>query len=135
MDRLTTLLDLSERALLTLQEALSLPSPTTLQRDGAIQRFEYSFEITWKACQRTLAVTEGLHCASPKSCLRAAAATGLLAADRLVEALGMCDDRKMTSHTYNEEVAELIQERLPAHATLLTELVAALRLRASVGAA
>ncbi|GMV43177.1 MAG: hypothetical protein AMXMBFR64_48930 [Myxococcales bacterium] len=133
MDRLTTLLDLSERALLRLQEALSLTTPPPLQRDGAIQRFEYSFEITWKACQRTLAVTEGLHCASPKACLRAAAATGQLGAERVVEALGMCDDRNMTSHTYNEGVAELIHERLPAHAALMAELVAAMRARVPVG--
>lgn len=127
MDRLSHLLEQAERALATLEEALAIPAPTTLQRDGAIQRFEYTFEIAWKACQRFLAVREGLQCASPKACMRAGAAVGLLSQERGVEALAMCDDRNMTSHTYNEEVAVVIHGRLPEHAALIGELLGAMR--------
>ena len=41
----------------------------------------------------------------------------------------MCDDRNMTSHTYNEEVAALIHARLPANAALLGVLLDGMRQR------
>ena len=31
-----------------LREALALKSPTQLERDGIIQRFEFTFELAWK---------------------------------------------------------------------------------------
>ena len=42
-------------------------APSKIERDAAIQRFEYSFEATWKSAQRFLAVVEGVEAGSPKS--------------------------------------------------------------------
>jgi nucleotidyltransferase substrate binding protein (TIGR01987 family) len=134
MDRLTQLLDQAERALASLEEAVALEAPSALERDGAIQRFEFTFEISWKACQRFLHERDGVQCASPKSCLRAAAACGLLSKDQGLDALAMCDDRKMTTHTYNEEVAVLIHRRLPSHVALIASLLSNMRGGLSTGA-
>jgi hypothetical protein len=43
-----------ERALRSLQAAQSQPPRNDLERDGVIQRFEYTFELCWKSIRRVL---------------------------------------------------------------------------------
>ena len=101
-------LQMARRALATLQELTPLTSPTLVERDAAIQRFEYSTEACWKAAQSVLSMHFGLEFASPKSVIRASAQNGLLteAAARL--AMDLVDDRNLTSHTDNEALAQAI---------------------------
>ena len=73
MDRLTQRLQMARRALATLQELTPIESPSLIERDAAIQRFEYSTEACWKAAQSALAIEFGLELASPKSVIRASA--------------------------------------------------------------
>ncbi len=51
-------------AVATLRELAMLAKPTRVERDAAIQRFEYSFEATWKAAQRFLQIVEGIEVGS-----------------------------------------------------------------------
>ena len=44
MDRLTERLAIARRALSTLEESLKASTPTAIERDAAIKRFEYSTE-------------------------------------------------------------------------------------------
>ncbi|MGZ3794374.1 MAG: nucleotidyltransferase substrate binding protein, partial [Bdellovibrio sp.] len=37
-----------QKALKNLKEALAIKNPTELERDGTVQRFEYSYELIWK---------------------------------------------------------------------------------------
>ncbi len=106
------------KALVRLEEALAEP-PSPLVRDAAIQRFEFSFELGWKAVKEVLK-QQGLDCRSPKSCLRAAFSQGWI--DDEAAGLLLLDDRNLTSHTYDEALAEKIYRRLPAHLALLKTL-------------
>jgi nucleotidyltransferase substrate binding protein (TIGR01987 family) len=126
MASVTPIRQSAERALATLDEALAAPF-STLVRDACIQRFEYTFEICWKLLKRHLAEAEGLCCASPKACFRAAFQTGLLDESDGRLALEMTDDRNRTVHTYHEAIAQAIYERLPSYRDLLRHLVAATR--------
>ena len=54
-------------AVATLRELAVLAKPTRVESDAAIQRFEYSFEATWKAAQRFLQIVEGIEVGSPKA--------------------------------------------------------------------
>ena len=56
-------------AVATLRELAVLAKPTRVERDAAIQRFEYSFEATWKAAQRFLQIMEGIEVGSPKAAI------------------------------------------------------------------
>jgi len=109
----------ADAALRRLEEALALPRHSPLERDGAVQRFEFSFEAFWKAARQWLAAHEGLDCASPRACLRALGRVGVLDPEETVAALAMADDRNLTVHTYNETTARAIFARLPAHAALM----------------
>jgi nucleotidyltransferase substrate binding protein (TIGR01987 family) len=124
MERLATRIEVARRALATLSEAVRLAAPSVLERDGTIQRFEYTFEACWKACQAFLEDAEGLRQASPKGSFRAAGRAGLLDPAEVVIALRMVDDRNRTVHVYLETVAQEIHARLAEYAALLAALLA-----------
>ena len=78
MDRLPQRLNVAGQAVATLRELAVRTAPSKIERDAAIQRFEYGFEATWKAAQRFLAMAEGVGAGSPKSAIRACHEAGLL---------------------------------------------------------
>lgn len=118
MGRVDERIQIALDALATLEEILPGDAGDDLQRDAAIQRFEYVFETTWKAAQSYLRETEGIDEGSPKSVIRACFRVGLLGEDETELGLEMVDDRNLTVHTYNEELAREIHARLPAYAEL-----------------
>lgn len=106
---------------------MSLPAPSRVERDAAIQRFEYTFEAGWRAAQRYLLVIEGLTVGSPKGCVRAS--REVVSDEQAIVALEMVDDRNLTVHTYNEAVAQRIQRNLPRYADLLGRWLSAMESR------
>ena len=80
-----------------------------LDRDGAIQRFEFTFEVFWKTL-RIFLEYEGYRCAGPRSCIKEAARRGFLHEAEIV--LDMLEDRNKTSHIYDESTAKEIFERI-----------------------
>src|SRR5574341_1634978 len=106
---------LFERALDRLDEALARPDDPIV-RDACIQRFEFTFEMAWKAVQR-YAPAEGIECAGPRERFRVGIRLGLL--DRDAQWLAMVEDRNRTANTYDEESARAIYRALPEYARLL----------------
>ena len=102
-------------ALERLGEALREPK-TDIVRDAAIQRFEFSFELFWKAL-KVRAESDGLRVASPREALRAAFQMGLLEDDDTV--FQMLEDRNRTSHLYNADMAEDVFARLSGYHALM----------------
>ena len=129
MERLKERLAVARRALGTLQELLLLAPPSRVERDAAIQRFEYTCEAVWKAAQRYLLEMEGISAGSPKGSIRASREVGFLTDDQATIGLEMIDDRNLTVHTYNEAVAEDIYAHLPRYADLLSVWLAAMEER------
>jgi nucleotidyltransferase substrate binding protein (TIGR01987 family) len=102
-----------------LNDVLTQPE-NDVTRDAAIQRFEFCFELAWKAIQEA-ARNEGLDCQSPRSCLKVAFKAGWLLEEK--GWLAMLADRNQTSHTYDEELAKAVFRRLPKYLSLLEALV------------
>lgn len=103
-----------KKALDRLEEAISISKEldiTTL-RDGVIQRFEFTMELSWKAL-KSLLNSEGVEEATtPKSIVKAGYKSGVI---KNVEIwLEMLDDRNLTSHIYNQAIADEIYERIVA---------------------
>jgi len=113
-------LAVARRALGTLQALPLEGSVSDIIRDAAIQRFEYTFEATWKAAQAYLSELEGLAVASPRAAIRGAFQVGVLNETDTRRALGMVDDRNLSVHTYNEALAEAIFSRLGGHAQVMS---------------
>lgn len=95
-------LRLLEKALATLKAALREPK-TDISRDAVIQRFEYVFELAWKTMQAAC-VVKGQSPRSPRDAIRRAFELGWMRdPDPWFRAQ---DARNLTSHTYNETLAE-----------------------------
>lgn len=88
-------------------------------RDSTIQRFEFTVEIFWKTLKEFLREMEGIVCSSPKNCIREFFSLGYLSEEEARKLLEMIDYRNLTSHTYHEEVAEEIFNKLNAYIILL----------------
>lgn len=131
MARLSERIDLATRALDQFELLAHRDSLSDLERDAAIQRFEYSFEAVWKAAQLFLREIEGLEVGSPKAAARSSFQAQLLDERQTRQALAMVDDRNLTVHTYNEPLAREIATRLPQHASLLRTWLDAIASRAS----
>ncbi|MCX6162923.1 MAG: HI0074 family nucleotidyltransferase substrate-binding subunit [Ignavibacteriae bacterium] len=110
------------KALNTLEEALNTEYSSFVQ-DASIQRFEYTTEAVWKCLQSYLKEYEGILCASPKACMREAKKITLMDDEAVKLALEMIDDRNLTSHTYHEEVAEMIFKLLPLYSLLMKNIL------------
>ncbi len=80
-----------------------------LDRDGVIQRFEFTVELFWKTLKLILAY-QGIECASPRKCIKEAFRAGIIEDDEIL--LDMLEDRNRSSHIYDEATAEEIFERI-----------------------
>ncbi len=115
-------LDVARSALSALESALMRPTLSDLERDGAIQRFEFTWEAVLRAAQTYLFEYEKISVASPKNIIRALLQAGLLDEQEAHNLLTMADDRNLTVHTYNEKFAQALFARLPNHLRLLQHL-------------
>lgn len=111
-----------QRALDRLKEVLGEPE-TDLTRDAAIKRFEFTFELAWKATQRFLR-EQGILCRSPRDCFREAFSFGLVQDSPLW--IRMMEDRNPTVQTYSEQTARRIYGNLGDYVPLYEELLSGL---------
>ena len=126
---LTTL----KKAISSLEEAihyaLHLPSGIRMDivRDSIIQRFEYTYELTWKILQRWIKLNVTPEDAEPrtkKDLFRLAAKKQMISDSTLW--FEFAEARNHTAHTYNEKNAEYVYnvaiKFLPAVKALYHEL-------------
>jgi len=64
-----------KQALLRLQEAVEI-AKDDLDKDGALQRFEFCIELLWKSLKAALSY-QGIECYSPRSCIKEAFKAGI----------------------------------------------------------
>ncbi len=93
-----------ERALSQLDKALNEPVSEYI-RDAVIQRFEFTYELAWKTLKAYLETLD-LIVLSPKEALKVAYQQGLITDAKAWSELHV--KRNLTSHTYDEQLAEAI---------------------------
>lgn len=123
MDRLAQRIMVARKAMSTLSDLVYHHDFSEIIRDAAIQRFEYTFEAVWKAGQHHLREVEGIVSGSPKATIRGLHDVGMLSEEAAMLALEMTDDRNLTVHTYNEDLANRIWDRLPDYVSLMSKLL------------
>ena len=115
-------LNQAQRALATLTAILHEPV-TVIVRDAAIQRFEYTSEAVWKAAQWYLKTAHGVVEGSPRGCYKRLFQLGTVDAELAAALQAVVDDRNLTAHTYVEDIAQTVFERLPQHTRTFTLLL------------
>jgi nucleotidyltransferase substrate binding protein (TIGR01987 family) len=94
-----------------LQSFLALPIQNDRDRAGIFQAFEFTFEQSWKSIQK-IAGSHGVEVASPKKAFGVALQNGWIHPADEPRWLEMIKDRNLTSHTYEEELAKKILEKI-----------------------
>lgn len=87
------------KALISLEQALTAEK-TDISRDASIQRFEFCVELSWKSAKKAM----GTSTAAPKQVIREMAQSGLI--EDVEFWLKSIDQRNLSSHTYNQKLAE-----------------------------
>jgi len=98
-----------EKSYLLLEEYCKISTPSKIERAGGIQFFEMSFELAWKVLKDYLEA-EGFEVKSPKATLKQAFQSEVITDGYIwMDAL---DDRNLTTHTYDEEVAMELEYKI-----------------------
>lgn len=113
MNKLEIKLNNLNKALERLKEAaveMGKTHSSDVVRDGLIQRFEFTYELAWKATKDYLEDIGIMDKNSPKAVIKEAYAQKLIYNEQIW--LFMIKDRNMTSHLYKETMAKEITERI-----------------------
>lgn len=95
-----------QRAFERLNESVKV-AKDELDKDGVIQRFEFTVELLWKTLKIALEYNKIL-CSSPRDCVKKAFKYGLIDDDEIV--MDMLDDRNKSSE--DEKMSGEIFERI-----------------------
>lgn len=97
------------QAISRLEEALALPADNSINQDATIQRFEFTFELSWKLMQAELQ-DQRIETGGAKDILRKAARYNLISEfepwNQFLQA------RNQTAHTYNADQAKRIYNQI-----------------------
>lgn len=101
--------DQFDKSFALLESAMTIEKMTVIERAGLIQFFEMAFEQSWKLL-KDFQEAEGFTIASPRQAIKQAFQSGLVTDGHAwVSAL---EDRNLTTHTYNEQTADLVEQKI-----------------------
>lgn len=92
-------------------DAAIVEAKSDLEKAGAIQYFEYTYELSWKILRKILAALGQDPANNPRTIFRQAAQSNLITNPETW--FSFIEYRNKTVHTYDEEVAEEIFRMLP----------------------
>lgn len=115
-ENLTKATEALEKSLNRLEETEPNHPDHDLFRDSTIQRFEFSFDTSWKFLKGWIETIEKLEIpGSPRGIFKVALDCNIITMDQYKKLLEMLADRNNTSHTYNEELAIVICKAIPTY--------------------
>jgi nucleotidyltransferase substrate binding protein (TIGR01987 family) len=107
------------KALISLEKIIVKPDQEDRSNiDAAIQRFEFTIELFWKLLKNILE-SKGVEVQYPKNILQKAFQGHLINHEQIW--LKMLKDKNMTSHTYDEQLADQIFSRIKSYISVLRE--------------
>ncbi len=101
-----------QKAFSLLKQAILIEQPTVTERAGLIQFFEMTFELGWKLLKDYL-IEEGFDVNSPRSAIKQAFQSRLI--DNGHDWMLALEDRNLTTHTYNEQTAVEVEQKIRQH--------------------
>lgn len=130
MEELKIKKDILLQALSTFEESLEIMNNPKYEeiyettRDSAIQRFEYTIDSFWKFLKIYMQNQFDLvvKIDSPRSILREALNAQVITNKEFDELIEAVADRNMTSHSYKEEVANILAFHLSTYYQMMFEI-------------
>lgn len=116
-----------QKAVQSLKTALQrFDKLSDLEQDGAVQRFEFTFELAWKTLQDYFTETGYLDAKGPRNSIKRAAENDLI--QDSYTRLRMLENRDELNHTYDEAknrqiLDRVVQDYLPLLVELENKLI------------
>ncbi|MFA5999085.1 MAG: HI0074 family nucleotidyltransferase substrate-binding subunit [Candidatus Babeliales bacterium] len=129
-----------QKALTTLQEVLESVNVLTqcgvvlnVIRDSIIKRFEYCIDSFWKFLKIYLEEVQKIDVklASPREVLRLSLQDNVITKAEYEILIYAVTDRNLTSHTYNEDLANKISSQVPLYFATMKTIVNRLKINQS----
>lgn len=111
--------DLSQ-ALVRFVETLAMPE-TDVNRDACIQRFEFTFELSWKLMAEISKDNSKIEFSGIKNTIRTAANIGLI--EEASSWFPYLEARNLTSHTYNQDTAKEVYNSIKTFPNLVNSFL------------
>ncbi|HCT84095.1 MAG: nucleotidyltransferase [Candidatus Margulisiibacteriota bacterium] len=92
--------------------------------DATIQRFEFTFENSWKTIKLVLK-DQGIECLSPRECIKQAFRYGWILDEDTF--LNLLEARNLTSHTYAKPIALTVYRTIKQNASAFEYLYKKIR--------
>lgn len=99
-----------DQTLSRLAEGLALDSDSSIVVDGCIQRFEFTYELSWNTMKAYLEYQGLPDLGTPRDVIRESYRIGLIEDGDAW--LDMMTDRNLTSHVYDEVMARDIYDKI-----------------------
>jgi len=94
--------------------------PTPINKDSAIQRFELTYELAWKSTKAYLLREKDVIAPTPRDSFLEAFRARIIKDNPGWIKMGR--DRNITSHTYDENIADKVYENIKGYIVLFEEL-------------
>lgn len=107
-----------EKSFILLRDGICIENPTLVEKAGVIQFFETTFELSWKLMKDYLTFL-GYDVKSPRDAIKTSFSIELIKDGNLW--LDALMDRNLTTHTYDEDIANEIYEKIKSDYSLLLE--------------
>ena len=91
-----------DKAFLQLKGGLAIDCPSDIERQGVIQSFEFTFELSWKTLKDYLE-SQGVICQFPREVIKQAFQNQIISEGEIW--LDMLGKRNLLAHTYDEMIA------------------------------
>ncbi len=99
-----------KKAFEQLEKAVEMDSYSDLEREGLIQRFEYTYELAWLTMKDYLEDQGYQNITGSKDAIKQALQAGLL--ENAEDWMEMVESRKLSTHTYDMETAKEIAGKI-----------------------
>lgn len=119
-----------KKSMVTLKQSLQIFSQYSsnedlrkIIRDATIKRFEYTFELCWKTMKH-FAEYSGKEVKSPREAIKISLELGLIEDETQKEKwIEMLTARNMTSHIYNEKIAETLYGKVGEFVAIAEKII------------
>ncbi|MDP2903265.1 MAG: HI0074 family nucleotidyltransferase substrate-binding subunit [Methylovulum sp.] len=109
-----------EKAFVLLQSAMAINKPSVVERAGLIQFFEMAFELAWKFL-KDFEEAEGFSVKSPRDAIKQAYQAEIITQGQ--DWMDALEDRNLTTHTYNENTALAVEDKIRTASPLFRKAV------------
>ena len=119
-----------EKAIKTLSKSMALDlnkysDETELDtiKNGQIQKFEYSLELTWKFIKSYLSKIKGINAQGLKHVIREFAKFNYFEVEEIELFIEMIDDRNRVAHEYKEYIVSVIYPKLENYKNVINKFL------------